>query len=192
MQSWGNRTAWRLTACTKARVSTPYSAARSASNSTVWPRMTYIWAATRSTGMRRFALAICALCQRASGMSTTLFGAKWVTPHCSESLWASPSHQPAFFIRCLVPETGSGDLGEGAITAALQMKPRSYRSTEASSRETLQYRRRLSSRRPMHVASRGKGRPTRGWPQGSDSHTSSACLPGHSGWRFSPNPKTPA
>ena len=40
-------------------------------------------------------------------------GAKWVTPHCSESLWASPSHQPAFLIRCLVPETGSGDLGEG-------------------------------------------------------------------------------
>src|SRR4029453_4384485 len=108
-------------------------------------------------------------------------GAKWVTPHCSESLWASPSHQPAFLIRCLVPETGSGDLGEGAITAALQMKPRSYRRTEASSRETLPYRRRLSSRRPMHVASRGKGRPTRGGPRGSDSHTPSPCLPGPQG-----------
>src|SRR4029453_16816574 len=46
--------------------------------------MTYIWAATRSTGMRLFALAICALCQRASGMSTTLFGAKWVKLRCSD------------------------------------------------------------------------------------------------------------
>src|SRR4029434_9108000 len=87
MKSWGNLSALRLTACTKARVSTPYSAARSASNITVWPRMTYIWAATRSTGMRRFALAICALCQRASGMSTTLFGEKWVNlPPCHITL----------------------------------------------------------------------------------------------------------
>jgi hypothetical protein len=54
-------------------------------------------------------------------------------------------------------ETGSGGLGEGAITPALQMKPRSSQSTEASSRETLQYRIRLFYRTQIHVASIGKG-----------------------------------
>src|SRR5215211_8164779 len=74
-----------------------------------------------------------------------------------------------------VLETGSGGLGEGAITPAIKIKPRSSRSTEASSRETLQYRIRISERTQIHVASIGKGRSSRVWPLGSDSHTSSAC-----------------